>query len=144
MIEDLKETAACGMIIHYSVDTTTDMVTYNDINGRVVKSNNCSGCSWRAICKPSTLPEIKHYFFTFGSDERYPYQGGYVEIAAPSIQAACTIFRAYYPDRVDGILNCSDYYTAAEFEKTGMKETGNRGAGCHCIIGPQSRKEEHK
>lgn len=28
MIEDLKETAACGMIIHYSVDTTTDMVTY--------------------------------------------------------------------------------------------------------------------
>lgn len=55
--------------------------------------------------------------FTFGSDERYPYQGGYVEIAAPSIQAACTIFQAYYPDRVDGILNCSDYYTAAEFEK---------------------------
>lgn len=42
MIEDLKETAACGMIIHYSVDTTTDMVTYNDINGRGVKSNNCS------------------------------------------------------------------------------------------------------
>lgn len=120
MIEDLKETAACGMIIHYSVDTTTDMVTYNDINGRGVKSNNCSGCSWRAICKPSTLPEMEHYFFTFGSDERY------------------------YPDRVDGILNCSDYYTAAEFEKTGMKETGNRGAGCHCIIGPQSRKEEHK
>ena len=32
MIEDLKETAACGMIIHYSVDTTTDMVTYNDLS----------------------------------------------------------------------------------------------------------------
>lgn len=33
-IEDLKETAPCGMLIHYTVDRETDFVTYNDINGR--------------------------------------------------------------------------------------------------------------
>ena len=32
-IEDLKETAPCGMEIHYTVDEN-DMIAYNDINGR--------------------------------------------------------------------------------------------------------------
>lgn len=34
-IEDLKETAPCGMEIHYTVDEN-DMIAYNDINGRGV------------------------------------------------------------------------------------------------------------
>ena len=34
-IEDLKETAPCGMLIHYTVNEE-DMITYNDINGRGV------------------------------------------------------------------------------------------------------------
>lgn len=74
------------------------------------------------------------YYFTFGTDERYPYQGGYVEIIAASMKEAQAIFRANFPDRTPGILNCADYYTRAEMEKTGMLEGGNRGAGRHCRL----------
>lgn len=50
-IEDLKETAPCGMEIHYTVDGN-DMIAYNDINGRGVYCDKCKGCTWRGICKP--------------------------------------------------------------------------------------------
>ena len=50
-IEDLKETAPCGMEIHYTVDEN-DMIAYNDINGRGVFCDKCEGCTWRGICKP--------------------------------------------------------------------------------------------
>lgn len=51
-VEDLKETAACGMVIHYTVNSD-DMIAYNDINGRGVECAGCKGCSWRALCKPT-------------------------------------------------------------------------------------------
>lgn len=50
-IEDLKETAPCGMEIHYTVDEN-DMIAYNDINGRGVFCDKCEGYTWRGICKP--------------------------------------------------------------------------------------------
>lgn len=54
-VEDCKETSPCGMLIHYTVDTSTDFVTYCDINGRGEnrKSSKCEHCSWRALCKPT-------------------------------------------------------------------------------------------
>lgn len=51
-VEDLKETAVCGMVIHYTVNSD-DMIVYNDINGRGVECAGCKGCSWRALCKPT-------------------------------------------------------------------------------------------
>ena len=74
------------------------------------------------------------FFYTFGSDEGFPFQGGWAEVTAPSIQDAHTIFRKRYPDRSPGILNCSDYYTEQQFNETGMLGTGNRGAFCHCKL----------
>lgn len=56
-IEDLKEVAPCGMLIHYTVDNDTDMITYTDINGRGQKCEKCHGCTWTAICKPAEKPE---------------------------------------------------------------------------------------
>lgn len=58
--EDLKEKAPCGMLINYTVDKSTDLVTYTDINdrGKGAKSEKCKNCSWRGICQP-TEPE-KH------------------------------------------------------------------------------------
>lgn len=57
MIVDGQEVSRCGMTIHYSVDTTTDFIVYNDINGRGEgrKSEKCSICSWRGICKPTEV-----------------------------------------------------------------------------------------
>lgn len=51
-IEDLKEMAPCGMVIHYTVDEN-DLIAYDDINGRGVLCDKCKGCTWRCICNPS-------------------------------------------------------------------------------------------
>lgn len=73
-------------------------------------------------------------FYTYGSDERYPFYGGWVEVEAYSMTQAHALYRAAYPDREPGILNCADYYTEGQFRRTGMMETGNRGAYCHRVI----------
>lgn len=59
-VEDLKETAPCGMNIRYTVDKSTDFITYTNINdrGEKRKSEACEKCSWRGICKP-TYPDFK-------------------------------------------------------------------------------------
>lgn len=49
---DLTEKAPCGMCIHYTLDTSTDMITYTDINGRGKLCGKCEKCSWKGICKP--------------------------------------------------------------------------------------------
>lgn len=70
-------------------------------------------------------------FYTFGSDERFPFCGGWVEVEAPTMKEAHAVFRANYRDKTPGALNCSDYYTEAQFRNSKMMNTGNRGAFCH-------------
>ena len=73
-------------------------------------------------------------FYTYGTSERYPFCGGWVEVEANTMKQAHALYRAAYPDRDPGILNCADYYTEEQFRRTGMMETGNLGAYCHRII----------
>lgn len=75
-------------------------------------------------------------FYTFGSDDRFPFCGGWVEVEAPSMKEAHAIFRANYPDRQPGILNCSDYYTESQFKESDMLSTGNRGG----VLPPQAQR----
>ena len=70
-------------------------------------------------------------YYTFGTDERYPFRGGWVEVEAPSVADAHAAFRSQYPDRTEGRLNCADYYTERMFSKTTMAKEGNFGAFCH-------------
>ncbi|MDO4327702.1 MAG: hypothetical protein Q4E24_17040 [bacterium] len=70
-------------------------------------------------------------FYTYGSDEKYPFYGGWVEVEADNMKQAHALYRAAYPDREPGILNCADYYTEEQFNRTDMPEVGNRGAFCH-------------
>ena len=80
---------------------------------------------------------MKNFFFTFGRDKRFPFQGGWVIIKAPDIKTAVSVFRLYFPHPDDEeTLNCSDYYTEGQFMKTEMYKTGNLGTFCHEIIGP--------
>jgi hypothetical protein len=58
---------------------------------------------------------LEKYYFTFGSDEQFPYQNGWVEVHAENMQEACELFRQKYPDRIPGILNCSSVYTDKEW-----------------------------
>lgn len=73
-------------------------------------------------------------YYTFGTDSRFPHRGGWVEVEADSVQQAHAIFRAKYPDRTPGILNCSDYYTEETFKKSTMSRSGNLGAFCHEVL----------
>lgn len=56
------------------------------------------------------------YFFTFGSSDKFPFNNGYLIVKAENIRQAVSLFRAYFPDRTDGVINCSDYYTEADWE----------------------------
>lgn len=74
------------------------------------------------------------YFFTFGTSEKFPYQGGWVEVHALSLKDAVEKFKASYPNRNKGIVNCADCYDENSFIAQGFLETGNLGAGCHTVI----------
>ena len=50
------------------------------------------------------------YFYTFGSDPKFPYQCGWVEVHANSWEEAHQKFRARFPDRHKGTLNCAFFY----------------------------------
>lgn len=73
---------------------------------------------------------MKKYYYTFGMDERFPFQGGWTEVIADDINNAHAVFRRKHPDRTPGILNCSDYYTEQQFRKSEMYGNGNLGRKC--------------
>ncbi len=64
-------------------------------------------------------------YYTFGSDPRYPYPGGWVEVHAPDLASAHRIFRSYYPDRTPGVLNCAFCYTDEDWDP--LEQLGPRG-----------------
>lgn len=68
--------------------------------------------------------KMNKYYFTYGTAEYFPFQGGWTIVLAENRQQACDIFRIAHPDRITGRLNCANYYSADYFEKTGMLEGG--------------------
>lgn len=88
----------------------------------------------RYHCKFGIISKLKKFYYTFGSSTDFPYQGGWVEVKATTLKVAHEIFRFYYPDRVEGILNCADYYTEEQFIETEMLITGNIGLFCNKTI----------
>lgn len=71
------------------------------------------------------------FYFTYGSDEKFPYQYGWTEIEAPDIDTAIAAFRIYHPDRHQNTINCSFWYTEENFKKSGMAEIKWPGNICH-------------
>ena len=67
------------------------------------------------------------FYFTYGSDERFPYQRGWTEIEAPDMATACAAFRHFHPDSDPEApcLNCAVIYTEAEFQNTVMYVQAN-------------------
>ncbi len=117
-IQDLKETAPCSMSIHYSVDNTTDFVTYNDINGRGKKCEACSGCTWYGLCKPQALPTngtriyisgaitgTVNYMERFAEAEKLLEKKGYTVINPAKINAQLPLSTSYEEYmRIDAIM----------------------------------------
>lgn len=73
------------------------------------------------------------YYFTYGTDGQ-PFCGGWTEVEADDSHIACVAFRAYHPDKTEGILNCAYVYTEEQFEKTEMYCTDNFGYRVHETI----------
>ena len=72
---------------------------------------------------------MNNYYFTFGSDPRYPYGiNDYVQVIAHDIREAVAIFRQHHPDRPGThLVNCAFYYTEEEFAGSPDKYYGGRG-----------------
>lgn len=75
-----------------------------------------------------TMPK---FYYTYGTDPRYPFHGGWTEIEAPDWAAANGLFRTFHPDRGTGLYNYADSYSEAEFLATEMAVNGNFDACCH-------------
>ena len=74
---------------------------------------------------------MSKFYFTYGT-EGQPFYGGWTEIEALDGHTACAAFRAFHPDKTEGILNCSSVYTEEQFKNSIMAgEKGNFGCFCH-------------
>ena len=71
------------------------------------------------------------FYFTYGSNEHFPWQDGWTEVEAPSLTVAQKMFSAVHPDRIPNVLNCAWFYTEEEFNLSSMKNNGNFGGFCH-------------
>lgn len=70
------------------------------------------------------------FYFTYGTGGQ-PFVGGWTEVEAPDYHSACAAFRAFHPDKIEGLLNCSDVYDEARFELSQMNgPEGNFGRHC--------------
>ena len=77
---------------------------------------------------------MQTYYFTYGL-EGQPFEGGWTVVEAADMETAVKAFRAFHPDKINGILNCSSVYTEEQFKKTSMSgERGNFGRRCVEII----------
>lgn len=75
---------------------------------------------------------FQKYYFTFGSDEAFPYYGGWVIIEAANEIMARDLFAIIFPNRRHNTLNCAWVYTEEKFKQTDMyKKNDNMGSACH-------------
>ena len=72
------------------------------------------------------------FYFTYGTSQTFPFQGGWTEVIAPNRQAAVGAFRAIHPDVTPNIINCSFIYSEEQFKNTCLNDgTGNMHLFCH-------------
>ena len=74
------------------------------------------------------------FYYTFGTDNQFPYKRGWVEVIAKNQEEADRKFRTRFPDVRAGILNCAFTYTEDSFSKTIMTQGGNLQEFCHEVI----------
>ena len=63
----------------------------------------------------------KKFYFTFGSDSRFPFPNAYIIILAEDEKGAIRKFREKYPDRNEGTVNCAFWYTEEQWLETENK-----------------------
>ena len=77
----------------------------------------------------------KKFYYTFGTNPCFPFEGGWVEVLAVSRVEANAIFRHIFPDAIKGFINCAFCYDENEFDESKMAKTGNLGNFCQRKLG---------
>lgn len=79
---------------------------------------------------------MKTTYFTYGTDEKYPYHGGWTRVVTDENVNPVEIFKQYHPNRVGSpFVNCAVIYSEEEFKKTEMyKDKDNLGFSEHEVI----------
>lgn len=73
------------------------------------------------------------FYYTFGTAEYFPFQGGWVEVNADTRDKANDMFRSYFADR-NGMLNCAFAYNSEEWAQTPMAQSNEPDQVCHMRI----------
>lgn len=85
-------------------------------------------------------PKMETFYFTYGTDKNFPFQGGWTEIHAADRNQAVTLFRREHPDRSPGLVNCSSIYTEKQFQDKVLplyKDGDAFWSVCHECITPE-------
>lgn len=80
---------------------------------------------------------LNAYIFTFGIHPSFPYRDGWVEVHARDWNEAADKFRARFPDRVPGTLNCAFCYDSerwAQLGPEGQPKVWAHSPGCWEVI----------
>lgn len=74
----------------------------------------------------------KKFYYTFGSDEKFPLQNGWVVVVADNQKEADAIFRENFPDKPghERSLNCSVSYTDEQWAEMDPEHNW-KGYKCH-------------
>lgn len=57
----------------------------------------------------------RKWYFTFGSDDGFPYQNTYLLVMAETENEAIEIFRSHFPDRHEDCVNCAFWYSEEQW-----------------------------
>lgn len=93
-----------------------------------------------ALLDKELYPKMETFYFTYGTDENFPFQMGWTEVCAADWKQAAALFRREHPDRTPGIMNCSDIYSEQYFQDHVLPEYKTGSAAwrvCHERITPE-------
>lgn len=121
--EEIAEHIVNFMLRENDLDCNSESILKR-VEKKIREKPHDPSCKW--------LLGRQRFYFTFGSGGEIPYQGGWVEIFAISLNQAKMAFEKIFCDRE--ILNCDGHYTEKEFIESGMLLKGNLGKHCHAVV----------
>lgn len=92
-----------------------------------------------ALLDKELYPKMETFYFTYGTDKNFPFQGGWTEVHAAARNQAVALFRREHPDRSPGLVNCSSIYTKKQFQDKVLplyKDGDTFWSVCHECITP--------
>ena len=93
-----------------------------------------------ALLDKELYPKMETFYFTYGTDKNFPFQGGWTEVHAADRNQAVALFRREHPDRSPGLVNCSSIYTKKQFQDKVLplyKDGDAFWSVCHECITPE-------